>query len=43
MGCVWFIKWGLGWRGREGGLGQEFLSVLLGGQWSSSQRGNAIN
>ena len=32
---------GLG-GGREGGLRQEFLGVLLGGRWSSSQRENAI-
>ena len=35
-------KMGVGLGGREGGLRQEFLGVLLGGRWSSSQRENAI-
>ena len=35
-------KMGDGLGGREGGLRQEFLGVLLGGRWSSSQRENAI-
>ena len=29
---------GLGGGGREGGFRQEFLGLLLGGRWSSSQR-----
>ena len=41
MGCVVY-KMGVGLEGKEEGLGQEFLSVLLGGRWSSSQRENAI-
>ena len=31
MGRVWFIKWGLGWRGEKGGgLRQKFPGVLWG-------------
>ena len=37
MGVVYKMGVGLG-GGREGGLRQEFLGVLLGGRWSSSQR-----
>ena len=31
MGRVWFIKWGLGWRGEKGGgLRHKFPGVLWG-------------
>ena len=32
MGRVWFIKWGLGWRGEKGGGGlrHKFPGVLWG-------------
>ena len=34
---------GVGLGGREGGLRQGFLGVLLGGQWSSFARGKMLS